>query len=221
MTPRLFVVSAPSGTGKTTVVKRLVSENPGVSLAVSHTTRPPREREQDKLDYYFVSDAVFDEIRGGDGFLEHADVFGNRYGTSRHEVDEKLASGRQVILEIDWQGAEQVRAAKPDAQCIFLLPPSRDELEKRLRGRNTDKPEVVERRFSEARHDVRKWTDFDYVLVNDDIDETCRRMSNILKGDGARYAVSDEKHRACVEELVGAGDWQSLAAAGIVMQNSG
>ena len=207
MTPRLFVVSAPSGTGKTTIVKRLVNENSGVSLAVSHTTRPPREREQDRRDYYFVSAAAFDEIRAGDGFLEHADVFGNRYGTSRREVNEKLASGRQVILEIDWQGAEQVRRAKPDAQCIFLLPPSRVELEKRLRGRNTDKPEVVERRFSEARHDVRKWTDFHYVLVNDDIDETCRRMSKILKGDGAQYAVSDERHRACVEKLIGAGDW--------------
>ena len=207
MTPRLFVVSAPSGTGKTTIVKRMVEENPGVSLAVSHTTRAPRESEQDKRDYYFVSAAAFDEIRGADGFLEHADVFGNRYGTSRREVDEKLAGGRRVILEIDWQGAEQVRRARPDAQGIFLLPPSRDELEKRLRGRNTDKPEVVERRFSEARHDVRKWTDFHYVLVNDDINKTCRRMSKILRGDGAQYAVSDEKHRACVEELIGAGDW--------------
>ena len=207
MTPRLFVVSAPSGTGKTTIVKRMVEENPGVSLAVSQTTRAPRESEQDKRDYYFVSAAAFDEIRGADGFLEHADVFGNRYGTSRREVDEKLAGGRRVILEIDWQGAEQVRRARPDAQGIFLLPPSRDELEKRLRGRNTDKPEVVERRFSEARHDVRKWTDFHYVLVNDDINKTCRRMSKILRGDGAQYAVSDEKHRACVEELIGAGDW--------------
>ena len=207
MTPLLFVVSAPSGTGKTTIVKRLVEENPAVSLAVSHTTRPPREQEQDKRDYYFVSDAEFDEIRGEDGFLEHANVFGNRYGTSHREVEEKLGSGRQVILEIDWQGADQVRRAMPEAQTVFLLPPSRGELKKRLKGRNSDEPEVVERRFSEARHDVRKWTDFHYVLVNDDIDQTCRRMSSILKGDGSRYAVADEKHRVCVEERIGAGDW--------------
>ena len=207
MTPRLFVVSAPSGTGKTTIVKRLVSANADVSLAVSHTTRPPREREKDGRDYYFVTDSEFDEIRDAHGFLEHASVFGNRYGTSRREVEDKRARGRQVVLEIDWQGAEQVRSSMPDAQSVFLLPPSRGELEKRLKGRNTDKPEVVERRFSEARHDVLKWTDFHYVLVNDDIDETCRRMSDILKGDGTKYAVTDERHRECVERLMGSGDW--------------
>ncbi len=207
MTPRLFVVSAPSGTGKTTIVRRLVRENPGVSLAVSHTTRPPREQERDTHDYHFVSDAAFDEIRDAGGFLEHANVFGNRYGTSRREVEEKLAGGSQVILEIDWQGAEQVRRAMPEAQSIFLLPPSRGELEKRLKGRNSDKPEVVKRRFSEASHDVSKWTDFHYVLVNIDVGETCRRMSSIMKGDGAGYAVHDEKHRACVEEGIAAGGW--------------
>ena len=207
MTSRLFVVSAPSGTGKTTIVKRLVNASPDVSLAVSHTTRPPREKERDGRDYYFVTDSEFDEIRDADGFLEHARVFGNRYGTSRGEVEDKRARGRQVVLEIDWQGAGQVRSSMPDSQSIFLLPPSRGELEKRLKGRNTDKPEAVERRFSEARHDVRKWTDFHYVLVNDDIDETCRRMSSILRGKGARYAVTEEKHRECVEKLIGAGDW--------------
>ena len=122
MTPRLFVVSAPSGTGKTTIVKRLVAEKPGISLAVSHTTRQARAQERDRRDYHFVNDEEFDRIRKEGGFLEHAEVFGNRYGTSRKEVDEKLASGRQVILEIDWQGAEQVRRAKPDAVSIFLLP---------------------------------------------------------------------------------------------------
>ncbi len=208
MTPRLFVVSAPSGTGKTTIVKRLVEENSGVSLAVSHTTRTPREQEQDTRDYYFVSDEAFDEIREGGGFLEHAEVFGNRYGTSRGEVEGKLATGSRVILEIDWQGAEQVRTAMPEAISVFLLPPSRDELERRLTGRNSDKPEVVARRFSEARDDVRKWSDFRYVLINEDLDETCRSMAAIFAGGGEAHAVSNERCRAAIEKRIAGGGWE-------------
>ena len=208
MTAGLFVVSAPSGTGKTTIVKRLVKDTPGVSLAVSHTTREPRRREQHGRDYYFVSDARFDAIRDRKGFLEHARVFGNRYGTSRKEVEDKRAEGRHVILEIDWQGAGQVRDAMPDALSIFLLPPSRAELERRLKGRNSDKPEVVALRFSEARKDVEKWREFHYVLVNDDIDETCRRMSLILSGRGARYSVADAARRHCIERTIVDGGWR-------------
>ena len=206
-TARLFVVSAPSGTGKTTIVRRLVEEIPGVCLAVSHTTREPRDHERDGRDYYFVNDETFDEIRDQDGFLEHARVFGNRYGTSRREVEEKRAKGSHVILEIDWQGAGQVRRAMPQAKSIFLLPPSRAELERRLKGRNSDKPEVLAHRFSEARQDVEKWREFHYVLINDDIDETCRRMSLILKGRGGEFAVADEDRRLHIEESIAAGGW--------------
>lgn len=207
MTPGLFVVSAPSGTGKTTIVKRLVEEMPGVSLAVSHTTREPRQHERNGRDYHFVNDSDFDAIRDRGGFLEHASVFGNRYGTSRREVTEKRARGSHVILEIDWQGAEQVRRAVPDAQSIFLLPPSRAELRRRLKGRNSEKPEVVARRFAEARQDVEKWRDFHYALVNDDLGETCRRLSRIVGGGGGKHAVSQRRLRRCIEERIARGGW--------------
>ena len=207
MTIGLFVVSAPSGTGKTTIVKRLVEDMPGVSLAVSHTTRPARANERHERDYFFVEDGEFDAIRDGHGFLEHAEVFGNRYGTSRKEVERKLATGRKVILEIDWQGAAQVRSAMPEAETVFLLPPSRAELKRRLMGRNSDRPEVLARRFSEAREDVGKWRDFHYVLVNDDLDETCRRMSAILEGRGGRYSVADAGRRLCIERTIVEGGW--------------
>ena len=206
-TARLFVVSAPSGTGKTTIVRRLVEDTPGVCLAVSHTTRAPREHERDGRDYYFINDEAFNTIRDQDGFLEHARVFGNRYGTSRREVEEKRARGSHVILEIDWQGAGQVRRAMPRAKSIFLLPPSRAELQRRLEGRNSDKPEVLAQRFSEARQDVEKWREFRYVLINDDIDESCRRMSLILEGRGGEFAVADEDRRLLIEESIAAGGW--------------
>jgi len=134
-------------------------------------------------------------------------VFGNRYGTSRREVEGKLASGRTVILEIDWQGAAQVRAAMPEAETVFLLPPSHAELQRRLEGRNSDSPEVLARRLSEAREDVGKWRDFHYVLINDDLEATCQRMSRILDGRGDRYSTSGERRRERVEQLIASGGW--------------
>ena len=209
MAVNLFVVSAPSGTGKTTIVRRLIQELPGVSLAVSHTTRPERGNEQHARDYFFVTDAEFDAIRERGGFLEHAEVFGNRYGTSRAEVEEKLASGSRVILEIDWQGAAQVRRAMPEAQTVFLLPPSRGELKRRLEGRNSDRPDALARRFSEARGDIAKWPDFSYVLINDDVAETCRRMSLIIEGRGSQYAVADQRHCKHIERFLASGGWDA------------
>ncbi len=211
MTSLLFVVSAPSGAGKTTIVRRLVESNPRIRVAVSHTTRTARKHERHGRDYFFVEDKEFDAIRDSGGFLEHAEVFGNRYGTSRREVDEKQASGRPVILEIDWQGAGQVRRAMPEAQTVFLLPPSREELVKRLEGRNSDRAAVVARRLAEARDDIGQWRDFHYVLINDDLDRTCRQMALVLEGRGEEYSVTDPRRRACVAELIASGGWEEEA----------
>jgi guanylate kinase len=189
MPARLFVIAAPSGAGKTSLVKALLQRLPALRVSTSHTTRKPRPTEEHGREYYFVSNEEFDHMVDAGEFLEHARVFDNQYGTSRGQLQEKLDSGLDVVLEIDWQGARQVRAAMA-CQSIFILPPSREALRTRLNGRQTDSPEVIERRLRDAVSDMSHYSEFDFVVVNDDFDQAVAQLAQIVAGEGARLAAS-------------------------------
>jgi guanylate kinase len=161
---RLFVIAAPSGAGKTTLVKALTTRNPELRFSISYTTRPKRRNEAHGVDYLFVDKEAFDRLRARGALLESAEVFDNFYGTSREQVEQHLGDGHHVILEIDWQGAQQVRNAMPECVTVFILPPSREELERRLRSRGTDTEAVIQRRLRDALSDMSHWHEFDYVI---------------------------------------------------------
>ncbi len=190
MNARLFVISAPSGAGKTSLVKALLERLPQLRVSTSHTTRPPRPTEQDGREYYFVDVATFQKLVDEGAFLEHALVFDNHYGTSRHQLREKLAAGHDVILEIDWQGARQVRDALPGCRSIFILPPSREALRQRLTARATDSPAVIERRLADAVADMSHWREFDFVVVNDDFGRAVEDLAAIIGGRGGAHSAS-------------------------------
>lgn len=185
-----FVVAAPSGTGKTTVCRRLVQLDPLVELSVSHTTRPRRDGETDGIDYHFVTQERFQEMIDEDAFLEWAEYVGYRYGTSWAAVEEPLAQGRDVLLEIEVQGAAQVRERRADARFIFLLPPSMEVLRERLRARDTDAPERIERRLARAERELEEIGRFDYAVVNDDLARCVAEVGEILRGERGGGAAS-------------------------------
>ena len=180
---RLFVIAAPSGAGKTTLVRELVAKNPDIRFSVSYTTRQKRHNERDGEDYFFVEITDFRDLQKKGELLESAQVFDNYYGTSRSQVEKHLASGHHVLLEIDWQGARQLRQSMPDCITIFILPPSREELERRLRGRGTDSDAVIERRLRDALSDMGHWNEFDYCIVNDDLTQAAEELEAIVRGD--------------------------------------
>jgi len=182
----LFVVAAPSGAGKTSLVNALLERMPELRMSVSHTTRKRRPTEQHGREYYFVGVPEFERLVAEGQFLEHARVFDNLYGTGRAPVEARLAQGGDIVLEIDWQGARQVRAAMPDCVTIFILPPSRQALEKRLRTRATDSPEVIARRLHDAVSDMSHWREFDYVVVNDDFEKAVEDLMAIVRAHGER-----------------------------------
>ena len=179
---RLFVVAAPSGAGKTSLVKALLARKPQLRLSISHTPRPRRPTEEHGREYYFVPIGEFRSLIGLEQFLEHAQVFDNYYGTGRGPVEAQLAQGHDVILEIDWQGARQVRRTMPGCLSIFILPPSRLALEERLRNRRTDADEVIARRLRDAVGDMSHWAEFDYVVVNDDFERATDDLARIIDG---------------------------------------
>lgn len=198
----LYTISAPSGAGKTSLVRALLERESGLALSVSHTTRPRRAGERDGTDYYFVDDTTFDEMVAEDAFLEHARVFDNRYGTSRRVVEGMLAEGRDVILEIDWQGAHQVRASVPGATSIFILPPSREALVERLQGRGLDSDEVIARRMAAAIDEMSHYDECDYLIVNDAFDEALADLRAIVRAGRVRRSRQEARHRALIEALL-------------------
>jgi guanylate kinase len=181
---RLYVVAAPSGAGKTSLVKALMEREPRIQFSVSYTTRPPRPKEVPGRDYHFVTMQRFEEMAANHEFLEHARVFDNCYGTGVSAVQEALSNGEQLLLEIDWQGARQVRARLPEARSIFILPPSRRALEERLKGRSTDSEDVIRRRLRDAADDLGHWNEFDYVVVNDRFEQALADLQAIVEDRG-------------------------------------
>ena len=198
----LYIVAAPSGAGKTSLVKRLVDTTPGVVVSISHTTRPPRPGEEDGAHYHFVTDPAFEAMRAEGAFLEHARVFGNRYGTSRAAVEARLAAGLDVILEIDWQGARQVRALAPASATVFILPPSRETLRQRLAGRGQDSPETIERRMAAALDELSHYAEFDYLVVNDQFSAALEALRSIVIANRQRREAQLTRHRELLTALL-------------------
>jgi guanylate kinase len=187
---RLYVVAAPSGAGKTSLVKALMEREPLIQFSVSYTTRQPRPKEIPGRDYHFVSQDRFQEMIANREFLEHAQVFDNCYGTGVRTVQEALSNGEQLLLEIDWQGARQVRSRIPEAVSIFILPPSRAALEQRLKGRSTDSDEVIQRRLRDAAEDLDHWREFDYVVINDQFEQALEDLQAIVENRGSRLRAA-------------------------------
>jgi len=202
MSGSLYIVSAPSGAGKTSLVSKLIQEDSSIVVSVSSTTRDMRPGEENGVNYHFLTVTEFDEkIVQGD-FLEHAKVFDNYYGTSKSSVESQLASGKDVILEIDWQGAEQVRKIMPDAHSIFILPPSRDELFKRLTGRGTDSEEIIQRRMQDATSEMSHYHEFDYIVINNNFDIALKELHSIFQANRLTKEHQILSHKNLIASLV-------------------
>ena len=191
----VFIISAPSGSGKSTLVSRLLNEVEGLTFSVSYTTRKPRVTESDGFAYHFIDRAEFEQRLAADEFLEHAEVFGNYYGTHVGVLDQAREQDRDLVLDIDVQGAAQLKKRIPDAVSIFVLPPSRASLEQRLRARSQDKEEVILRRLADAATEIRNYSLYDYVVVNDDLDLAAETLKSIVRAERARRLRVEDKIR--------------------------
>jgi guanylate kinase len=201
-TGTLYIISAPSGAGKTSLVKAMLGELEGASVSVSHTTRAMRPGEKNGVDYHFVEKAEFEAMEARGDFLEHAQVFDNYYGTSKASVQAQLAAGQDVILEIDWQGARQVRDWQPQAVSIFVLPPSREALEERLRGRGTDSDAIIQRRMRDAVSEMSHFPEYDYLVINDRFEAALLELKAILLAQRQRLALQQARHPALLAALL-------------------
>jgi guanylate kinase len=199
---QLWVIAAPSGAGKTSLVRALLERDPALKFSISYTTRKPRASEVDGRDYFFISEPRFREMVRDEAFLEHAQVFDHWYGTGREHVAGLQSAGYTVVLEIDWQGARQVRARAPGSQSVFILPPSIAELERRLRGRKTDSEAVIERRLKDALGDMTHWDEFDHVIVNDDFDAALDRLSAVIAGRAHGTRTDSAEVRAAAAAIL-------------------
>jgi guanylate kinase len=201
-TGHLFVIAAPSGAGKTSLVKALLAQEPSARFSISYTTRKMRPTEVDGRDYHFVTHEQFEAMVAAGEFLEHAQVFDNYYGTARAQVEQLLAQGANVILEIDWQGAQQIRQVMNDCRSIFILPPSRAELERRLRGRGTDDEVVIQRRLRDAVSDMGHWAEFDYVVVNADFEQALNELKAVVLRQDAALRADRPALKPLIKELL-------------------
>ncbi len=200
----LYIVSAPSGAGKSSLIQALLKTQPlyDTQVSISHTTRTERPGEKHGKHYFFVSKEEFREMIERDAFLEHAEVFGNYYGTSRETIEQVLASGVDVFLDIDWQGAQQIRKRMPQARSIFVLPPSKDELDRRLRGRGQDSEEVIAKRMAQAVAEMTHFAEYDYLIVNDDFDLALSDLKTIIRAERLRLSRQRLRHDGLITKLL-------------------
>lgn len=204
-TGTLYIFSAPSGAGKTSLVKALLDSTRYIGVSVSHTTRAPRPGEVDGKDYHFIDREEFQELVNEGAFLESAQVFDNYYGTSQRWVESELEAGRDVILEIDWQGAQQVRRLMPDTVTVFIVPPSIQALEERLRGRGQDSDEIIARRMRDARNEVSHYGEYDYLIVNDNFENTVEELRAIIIARRHRLDAQQIRHQDVLQNLLDEG----------------
>ncbi len=201
LTGTLFIIAAPSGAGKTTLVRALIQSLRAIRVSVSHTTRPRRPREMEGVNYHFVNEEVFNQLVDEEIMLEHAHVFGHHYGTSGRWVAEELAAGIDVILEIDWQGAKQVKERFPRCVSIFILPPSLETLQERLNKRAEDDPEVIAARMAQAKDEISHYAEFDYLVINKYFRSALRDLTTIVCAERLRQKHQQERHKDLIERL--------------------
>ena len=202
MAGNLYVVAAPSGAGKTTLVRLLLEQEPAVHLSISFTTRAPRSGEENGREYHFVAVDRFKSMISAGDFLEWAEVHGNYYGTSQKWIADQLAAGHDVLLEIDWQGAQQVRAVFPQAIGVFILPPSMEELSRRLTGRGTDSAEVIARRLAVAQAEMRHVGEFDYVIINDSLEQALDDLRAVVRASRLNLNAQRARHAALFARMI-------------------